>query len=50
MKTLIMEILTDPYLIQSSFSGFLQASYECENPFGKPLVRLKVYSLSCPAF
>ncbi len=35
--------------IQRAFSGFQYAGYECENHFSKLLMRLKVYSLSCPA-
>jgi hypothetical protein len=50
-KTASMKTLTyywDP--LQRAFSGFQKADYEWENPFGNPLMRLKVYSLSCPAY
>ncbi len=41
-----------PYwnLGKRAFTGFQYAGYECENPFSKPLVRTKIYLLSCPAY
>ncbi len=45
---LIMQILTESQY-RKILSDFGKPVFRCENPFGKPLKRLKVLSQSCPA-